>query len=358
MNIQTTTSLLTCAVLLAASNRSQAQATFTKITTGPVVTSGGGSLGCAWGDYDGDGFLDLFVANGLGSGQPNFLYHNNRNGTFSRIRTGAIANDAGHWRGCAWADFDNDGHLDLIAGRTSENVAQVILYRNNGDGTFTRMPDNTVGGVVASGAGNSFAPVWADYDNDGFLDLFVARLGIDWLFHNERNGTFAKITNVLVEQGAAQLNNSATNRSAIGAKVRVKATIRGRTFWQLREINGGNSFGPNQLEAHFGLGDATRIETLRIEWPSGTVQELQNVTAKQFLTITEPSRLVATLANGAPSFALQGGRGLQYDVQASTDLKSWSLLSTITITNLDGTALVTGANASNADRRFYRAVLR
>jgi len=87
------------------------------------------------------------------------------------------------------------------------------------------------------------------------------------------------------------------------------------------------------------------------------VQEFQNVAAKQFLTVTEPSRLTA-LSNGAPLFTLKGGRNLQYDVQASTDLKSWSLLYTLTITNLNGTALITDTNAASSLTRFYRARLR
>jgi hypothetical protein len=79
-----------------------------------------------------------------------------------------------------------------------ENAAQAVLYWNNGDGTFTRLPAKTIGGVVPAGKGNSYGPAWADYDNDGFLDLFMARSGIDWLYHNDGNGGFTSITNNLV----------------------------------------------------------------------------------------------------------------------------------------------------------------
>ena len=71
-----------------------AQATFTKITTGEIVNDGGASFRCAWGDYDNDGFLDLLVTN-LDPDTQNFLYHNNRDGTFTRVTVGAIANDSG-----------------------------------------------------------------------------------------------------------------------------------------------------------------------------------------------------------------------------------------------------------------------
>ncbi len=100
-----------------------------------------------------------------------------------------------------------------------------------------------------------------------------------------------------------------SNRSAIGAKVRAKATIGGKTFWQMREINTGDGFSAGPLDAHFGLGDGTNVDTLRIEWPSGVVQEFQNVAPKQILTITEPPRLLATSTGSATQFSLKGGRG-------------------------------------------------
>jgi hypothetical protein len=80
-----------------------------------------------------------------------------------------------------------------------------------------------------------------------------------------------------------------SNRTALGAKVRVKAAIRGGEFWQLREISGGGGLGSqNDMRAGFGLGDATNVDLVRIEWPSGIVQELQDVAPRQFLTVVEP----------------------------------------------------------------------
>jgi hypothetical protein len=152
------------------------------------------------------------------------------------------------------------------------------------------------------------------------------------------------------------LVGTVSNRSAIGAKVRVKATIGGKTFWQMREINTGDGFSAGPLDAHFGLGNATNIDTLRIEWPSGIVQEFQNVAPKQILTITEPPRLLASTTNGVPQFSLKGGRFMQYDIQASSDLMAWSPVSTVTITNLSGTAQIIDPGAPGSDHRFYRAV--
>src|SRR5262249_20767247 len=157
-------------------------------------------------------------------------------------------------------------------------------------------------------AGDFHASPWGDYDRDGFLDLFVAQsYAPNRLYHNEGNSN-AWIT--------VKCRGTVSNRSALGTKVRLKATINGKTFWQLREIDTTDGWSEN-LEAHFGLGDATNVDTLRIEWPSGAVQEFRNLAPKRFLTITEPSRLVATNANGSFQLTLQGGYGFQYDIETS-----------------------------------------
>jgi len=109
------------------------------------------------------------------------------------------------------------------------------------------------------------------------------------------------------------------------------------------------------LVAHFGLGDATNVEVVRIEWPSRTVQEFHNITPRQIWTITEPPRWSASLANGVPQFTLKGGRGFQYQVEASPDSTEWLPIATLSITNFNGTAQLLGTNDSGLSRRFYRA---
>jgi hypothetical protein len=283
---------------------------------------------------------------------PSFLFHNNGDGTFAQIEQSPFTTDLGFAISCSWADYDNDGWLDLFVADRS-GTGSNRLYRNQGDGSFERV----LSGSIASDLGQCAGSSWGDYDRDGFLDLFVAAsLGAgspsqpnDYLYHNDGNAS-GWITIKCI--------GTRSNRSAIGAKVRVKATINGQTFWQLREINTGDGWSGNPLEAHFGLGNAANVETLRIEWPSGTVQQFQNLAAKQYLTGTEPARLTASISNGAPRITLHGGRNLQYDIEVSADLKTWSALNTLTITNLDGTAAITDTNAPSSGRRFYRAVLR
>jgi hypothetical protein len=317
---------------------------FTELTAaqvGSLVHDGGDSGACAWGDYDNDGHLDLFVA----STPRNLLYHNNGNGTFTRITTGGIATNAAaiESNGCAWVDYDNDGYLDLFVVNAGDNN---FLYHNNGDGTFTRI---FTGSLVNDGTAiTSVDCAWADYDNDGFMDVVVINNigGKSSLFHNNGN------TNHWIN---LKLVGTASNRAAIGAKVRLLATIGGKTFWQRRDIGGGGSLaGQADLRAGFGLGDATNIDTVRIEWPSGTVQELHNVASKQFLTVTEPARLKGSLNGGQYQLVLNGGIGFAYDLQASTNLVNWTSLTKVLTTNM--TMPVITLDAAQMTQQYFRAM--
>ncbi|MBN2174187.1 MAG: VCBS repeat-containing protein [Bacteroidales bacterium] len=161
--------------------------TFEKVTTGPVVTDGGKSVGCAWADYDQDGWLDLYVVN---RDQPNFLYHGTGLGSFEKITTGSIVTDVANSSGCAWGDYDNDGRPDLyVANSGSESN----LYHNNGS-TFTKVEEEPFVSDVSSCSGAS----WGDCDNDGDLDLFVStgQLGtyVNWFYLNNGDGSFTKVT--------------------------------------------------------------------------------------------------------------------------------------------------------------------
>ena len=159
---------------------------------------------------------------------------------------------------------------------------------------FTKITNSPIG----TNAANTEAVCWVDFDGDGNLDLFVTSYdGPNLLYRNDGEGVFTRITT-------------------------------------------GN------------------VETLRIEWPSGTVQEFQNLEGRKYLTVTEPSLVVPTSADHLQQFSLEGGRNMRYGIQTSTNLTDWSFLTMLTITNFNGTALITDTNAPVSDRHFYRTVLR
>jgi hypothetical protein len=136
--------------------------------------------------------------------------------------------------------------------------------------------------------------------------------------------------------------------------VRVKANINGRTFWQLREITAGNGFASSPLVAHFGLGNATNIDLVRVEWPSGIVQEFHEMATKQVLTITEPSRLTTSLlSSGRAGITLRSWTGIAYVLEASPDFRSWTPIQTNTTAGLS--LDFEDAEALKFDHRFYRA---
>jgi hypothetical protein len=244
---------------------------FVKINEGEVVNNPGYSVGCAWGDYDNDGDLDLYVANRLG---PNFLYRNNGNGTFTRITEGPHVTDVDDSNGCTWADYDNDCDLDLFI--ASFNQPGVRIYRNNGDGTFTQAADALPGQLSGYGS----AVVMADYQGDGFLDLFLARWsgGNSQLLQNQGNSNgWLKI----------RLRGESPNYFGLGAQVRIKTVHGGSERWQMRQAVAYDGWGGTSEEIHFGLGNATEVETVRVRWLSGKVTELHNVAANQVLTVVE-----------------------------------------------------------------------
>ena len=247
---------------------------FTTVAGSAATTDVSSSFSASWGDYDNDGDLDLFVTNnGTGVNSVNQLYRND-GGTFTKITTGDIVNDISDSRGSDWGDYDNDGWLDLYVANRNQN----FLYRNNGDGTFTRITTGDIVNLLT----NSYSCSWNDINNDGFLDLYVITdhgTTSNALFVNNTN------TNHYLN---AKLVGTVSNRSAIGARVRVKANINGTPIWQTREVNGQNGLGSQpSLNVEFGLGNATVIDSIEVRWPSGNLQYLTNHPVDQFITITE-----------------------------------------------------------------------
>lgn len=245
---------------------------FQKTTNNIIAQSTSVSQGITWVDYDNDGRPDLFVSNPNGL---NWLFHNEGSGQFTRVTNAAMGADTATHMGCAWADYDNDGWLDLFI---AVNGGQSQLYHNDG-GTFTRVTT----GLPLTDSGSAFAGAWGDINNDGFPDLVVTHHQVQTTFLYRNNGN----TNHWL---IVSLEGRLSNRSAIGAKVRLEATIKGAPLRQLRQISGGDGLGSqNDPRACFGLAEADHAETLMIEWPSGIHQSYRNVAANQFLHVAEPA---------------------------------------------------------------------
>ncbi|MEL6866709.1 MAG: FG-GAP-like repeat-containing protein [Bacteroidota bacterium] len=248
---------------------------FTAITNSIVSTDGGKSVGASWGDIDNDGDLDLFVANA--GAENNFLYQNNGDGTFTKITSGVVVTDGGNSHGSAFGDLDNDGDLDLyVSNDADENN---FLYSNDGSGSF-----NKIDNQISSDGGESFGGAWGDYDNDGDIDLFVVNHDdeVNFFYTNERGQCSSSACLSLV--------GTTSNKSAIGAKIKLLAKIENVSTWQYREVSGqtgGGISGQSELRQHFGLGDATQIDSIVIEWPSGYTQSLGSQPLGSCMTITE-----------------------------------------------------------------------
>lgn len=178
--------------------------TFTDVAVRARVADAGDSRGVAWGDYDNDGYLDLYVANN----GTNRLYHNNRDGTFMEVGASAGVNHRGDGQCIAWGDYDGDGDIDLYL---SNHLNRNCLYKNNGDGTFTDVAASA--GVADGSHMYSRGVAWGDYNNDGHLDLYLAscganaRGGPNRLYRNNGDGTF---TDMAVSAGVADSRENGT----------------------------------------------------------------------------------------------------------------------------------------------------
>jgi hypothetical protein len=288
------------------------------------------SLGCAWADFDGDGDQDLFVAN---FGEPNRLYRNDGDGAFTDVARQAGVDDPGNGAGAAWGDYDNDGRLDLYVFNTNAATAANPdadvdrLYRNLGEGRFADVTRDA--GLFEHEDGE--AALWADFDADGWLDLYVANRSDfaqqrNRLFRNLGDGRFADVARAAGVEGGGLAQPAAaadfdadglvdlavgnlpgapeelfrnrtaggnslvvrlvgreSNRAAIGARV-VGAALGLRMTREVASSSGRSSQG--QLAPHFGLGSAATAD-LEIRWPSGRQQTIAGVPAG-VVTVEEP----------------------------------------------------------------------
>ena len=260
---------------------------FVKIATGAIVTDANASWSGSWADYDNDGDLDLFVANFLN--QNNCLYANNGDGTFTKITTGPVVSDHGYSSSSAWGDFDNDGDQDLLVTNAFGTTKKKnFVYKNQLIETGTADFLKVTTGDLVNELGHFYGCAWGDYDADGDLDIYIAKT-----FNDSEN-------NALFRNDEASGNHwlevicegSGSNRSGIGAVVRCVATIGGGPVRQMDQIAGQSGYCGQRLTAHFGLGDAAVVDTLRIQWPSGAVDVVTNVAANRSITVREGGGIV------------------------------------------------------------------
>ncbi|MEZ4775329.1 MAG: FG-GAP-like repeat-containing protein [Bacteroidia bacterium] len=278
-------------------------------------------------DYDNDGDLDLCLSNYFGA--PTRFYRNDA-GIYTSVSlpfTNATTNLAN-----CWGDYDNDGDLDVIF--TNDNQSS-RYYRNNGNGTFTSLTN----GFTTL---RTCTVVNGDVDNDGDLDLYIHGLGNGGspvacgLYINDTvagNRNWVNIT----------LRGNPSNYTAIGAVVRLKATIRGQSTWQIREVNAQNTFqGQNDLRLHFGLDDATVIEAIVIRWPSGGIDTHVNFPVNKFYELTEGKGADGLNKNPEKPLALKIYPNPAHDrIQIEVPLKIVKQ-ATYSVSEINGKVVLTG----------------
>ncbi|MFN0149652.1 MAG: FG-GAP-like repeat-containing protein [bacterium] len=276
--------------------------TFTCVTTGIISDENG--MGSAVADYDADGDLDWFVASiwdpdGIPDptwgASGNRLYQNQGAGTFADVTTAAGVRQ-GYWGwGSSFADFNNDGSLDLFHVNGAHLAPPFVadpsrLFVSNGNGTFSEMGASL--GVADTGQGRGVSCF--DIERDGDLDIFVANNSqAPILYRNEGGNAGRWITIKLV--------GLSPNTQAIGARVLV--TAGGVT--QMRELRAGTNYvSQDPAEAHFGIGSATTVSEVRIEWPNGQVDIHNGLAPNYFLVFDQsgmtsvPSAVGGNLAAG------------------------------------------------------------
>ena len=258
---------------------------FEQVVSGPIVESQFSTMGCSWGDIDNDGDLDLFVANaGYYQEQANQLYRNEGNGNFVLLDLEDPSIDEGCSFGSAFVDYDNDADLDLMVvnGFCNGSLGH-FMYENLGQGTFQRRNDLLPDTVELC----SYGLAWSDINQDGFMDLAVANCknisaspqpNNDLYFNNGNDNHWLRV----------DLVGTLSNRTAVGAIVRIKALINGEMTWQMRDVNTQSGYcGQNSMTQHFGLGDATSVDSIVVEWPSGSQSVSTTINTNQRIAIQE-----------------------------------------------------------------------
>ena len=261
------------------------------LSAGMAVTSRGtvmAAMCISLGDYDNDGQLDLYISDFQRS--SDHVWHNDGEGFFDEV-----SDEAGITRptrdvlsfGGGFFDYDNDGWLDIFIanGHVYPEVEQATpgthyrqinsLFHNEGNGKFVEVGKSSGTGFETPYVGRGVA--FADLDNDGFVDVVIANNGDSPVVLHNSGGNGNHFLNF-------KLSGKKSNRDAMGARVRV---VTGTTS-QIREIAGGGSYlSQSDLRANFGIAKAKRAEIVEITWPSGQHQTFRDVEADKFYLVEE-----------------------------------------------------------------------
>lgn len=320
--------------------RNNGNGTFTDVTQKAGITAPSGKgLGVVCGDIDNDGDTDIFVANDT---TPNLLYLNNGDSTFTEdaLFAGVALSEEGRaysGMGANFGDYDNDGFLDIVITNFQDQVNSI--YQNGKNGFFNDVS-------FLTGIGEKSLPYLAwgvdfiDFDNDGWLDLFVANGHLDdnvaeidpvgtykqsnQLFWNKQDGKFTVEEISLapkVSRGAAfgdidndgdidivvanlkdtptiMRNESGNKRNWLSVKligthcatdaIGARVTVRTGTMSQIREVKSGSGYlSQNDMRLHFGLGEVSKVDSLEVRWLCGHTKTIKDVDANQIFVIKE-----------------------------------------------------------------------
>ncbi|MCA9734517.1 VCBS repeat-containing protein, partial [candidate division KSB1 bacterium] len=257
--------------------RNNGDGTFTNIAGRAGLECDVFGQGSTTADYDNDGFLDIYVASCY---ERNILFHNNGDGTFTNIAGQAGVDGSGRSVDCVSGDFNNDGWMDIYVGNYDWNPGDPDyggnpegynrLYWNNGNETFTNDP-----GITADRSRTIGSSI-GDLNNDGFDDLYTVNSStLNKLYENKGNSN-----NWL----QIQLQGVKSSRDAIGTRIELE--INGKK--RIKEISGASGYcSHSSLIQTFGLGSANNVDRITIKWISGTVDELNNITVNQRLKLKE-----------------------------------------------------------------------